>query len=172
MINGKFVSKGAASFTLDDDREKQVYYFLLLPKLTMLAFSSALEPLRIVNQLTQKEIYNWHILTPSNMTFTSTNVVVINQDTELEHVQKNDKIFVCSGVEPMFTADKQVINWIRKQHRMGSKFGGICTGAYALAKAGIIGPSKFTLHWETNQVLLRLFRSYYQHKVFSKLKKT
>ena len=65
MINDKFVSKGAASFTLDDDREKQVYYFLLLPKLTMLAFSSALEPLRIVNQLTQKEIYNWHILTPA-----------------------------------------------------------------------------------------------------------
>ncbi len=64
MINEKFVSKGAASFTLDQDREKQVFYFLLLPKLTMLAFSSALEPLRIVNQLTQKEIYNWHILTP------------------------------------------------------------------------------------------------------------
>ena len=63
MINDKFVSKGAASFTLDDDREKQVFYFLLLPKLTMLAFSSALEPLRIVNQLTQKEIYNWHINT-------------------------------------------------------------------------------------------------------------
>ena len=60
MINDKFVSKGAASFSLDDDRKKQVYYFLLLPKLTMLAFSSALEPLRIVNQLTQKEIYNWH----------------------------------------------------------------------------------------------------------------
>ena len=52
MVNEKFVSKGAASFTLNDDREKQVFYFLLLPKLTMLAFSSALEPLRIVNQLT------------------------------------------------------------------------------------------------------------------------
>ena len=29
MINEKFVSKGAASFTLDDDREKQIFYFLL-----------------------------------------------------------------------------------------------------------------------------------------------
>ena len=52
MVNEKFVSKGAASFTLNDYREKQVFYFLLLSKLTMLAFSSALEPLRIVNQLT------------------------------------------------------------------------------------------------------------------------
>ena len=51
MINEKFISKGAASFTLDHDREKQVFYFLLLPKLTMLAFSSALAPLIIVNQL-------------------------------------------------------------------------------------------------------------------------
>ena len=31
MINEKFISKGAASFTLDHDREKQVFYFLLLP---------------------------------------------------------------------------------------------------------------------------------------------
>ena len=55
MINKKFVSIGAASFTLNDYREKQVFYFLLLPKLTMLAFSFALEPLRIVNKLTQKK---------------------------------------------------------------------------------------------------------------------
>ena len=113
MVNEKFVSKGAASFTLNDDREKQVFYFLLLPKLTMLAFSSALEPLRIVNQLTQKEIYNWHILTPNNLPVTCSNGVVISPDTELENVQKNATIFVCSGVEPMLTADKQVISWIR-----------------------------------------------------------
>ena len=36
MINEKFVSKGAASFTLNDHRKKQIFYFLLLPKLTML----------------------------------------------------------------------------------------------------------------------------------------
>ena len=159
MVNEKFVSKGAASFTLNDDREKQVFYFLLLPKLTMLAFSSAVEPLRIVNQLTQKEIYNWHILTPNNLPVTCSNGVVISPDTELENVQKNATIFVCSGVEPMFTADKQVISWIRRQNRMGSKFGGICTGAYALAKAGIIGASKFTLHWENQPGFIETFHN-------------
>ena len=148
---------GATNFTVIDKGQKQVFYFLLLPKLTMLAFSSALEPLRIVNQLTQKEIYNWHILTPNNLPVTCSNGVVISPDTELENVQKNATIFVCSGVEPMFTADKQVISWIRRQHRMGSKFGGICTGAYALAKAGIIGASKFTLHWENQPGFIETF---------------
>ena len=159
MINEKFVSKGAASFTLNDDREKQVFYFLLLPKLTMLAFSSALEPLRIVNQLTQKEIYNWHILTPNNLPVTCSNGVVVSPDTKLENVQKNATIFICSGVEPMLTADMQAISWIRRQHRMGSKFGGICTGAYALAKAGIIGTSKFTLHWENQPGFIETFHN-------------
>ena len=159
MINEKFVSKGAASFTLNDDREKQVFYFLLLPKLTMLAFSSALEPLRIVNQLTQKEIYNWHILTPNNLPVTCSNGVVVSPDTKLENAQKNATIFICSGVEPMLTADKQVVSWIRRQHRMGSKFGGICTGAYALAKAGIIGTSKFTLHWENQPGFIETFHN-------------
>ena len=91
------------------------------------------------------------------MPVTCSNGVVINPDTELEHVKKDATIFVCSGVEPMFTADKQVINWMRKQYRMGSKFGGICTGAYALARAGIIGSSKFTLHWENQPGFIETF---------------
>ena len=55
---------------------------------------------------------------------------------------------------------------------MGSKFGGICTGAYAKLARLNNRTSKFTLHWENQPGFIETFRSYYQHKVFSKLKKT
>ena len=82
MITDKFVSKGATSFTLNDNRQKQVFYFLLIPRLTLLAFSSALGALRTVNQL--KKIYNWHIATPNNLSVTCPNVVFVTSDIKLE----------------------------------------------------------------------------------------
>ena len=82
MIIDKFVSKGATSFTLNDNRQKQVFYFLLIPRLTLLAFSSALGALRTVNQL--KKIYNWHIVTPNNLSVTCSNVVFVTSDIKLE----------------------------------------------------------------------------------------
>ena len=50
MQNRTFVPRGAASLSVAYDGPPRDYYFLLLPKLTLLAFTSALEPLRVANQ--------------------------------------------------------------------------------------------------------------------------
>jgi len=67
----------------------------------MLAFSSPLKPLRLGNQLTQKEIYNWHISTQNILRVNYSNGVVSTAEKKLEYVQKNTALFACSGVEPM-----------------------------------------------------------------------
>lgn len=54
MTSGHFIPKGAASFKIDFEGAPKEFYFLLLPKLTMLAFSAAVELLRIANQVTKK----------------------------------------------------------------------------------------------------------------------
>ena len=38
------------------------YGFLLIPDFSMLAFSSALEPLRMANYLSEKNFYEWQCL--------------------------------------------------------------------------------------------------------------
>ena len=48
----------------DHGREaQQTISFLLLPQFSMLAFSSAVEPLRAANRLSGENLYNWSILT-------------------------------------------------------------------------------------------------------------
>src|SRR3546814_15739334 len=42
---------------------QQTFGFLLLPQFSMLAFSSAVEPLRAANRLSGKTLYDWRILT-------------------------------------------------------------------------------------------------------------
>jgi len=54
-------------------------------------------------------------------------------------------------------ASKEVLGWIRQQDRQGTQLGGICTGAFALAQAGVIRDRRFTLHWENQPAFVETF---------------
>ncbi len=148
MSHDKFIQRGAASLAVDTNGPARVFNFLLLPKLTMLAFSAAVEPLRIANQLAQKTLYEWYTVTPNGGPVTCSNGVTIIPDMAMGDLQKGVTVFVCSGVEPHKTTPPEVTAWLRRHARLGVRLGGICTGAFALAQSGVIGKNRFTLHWE------------------------
>ena len=148
MISENFIPKGAASFKINFDGAPKDFYFLLLPKLTMLAFSAAVEPLRIANQVSKKELYRWFTMSEDGKPITCSNYVKIIPDMALEPLPKEALSFVCSGIEPISAASKKTIHWLNRQRAFGSVVGGICTGTFALAKAGLLTDRRFTLHWE------------------------
>jgi len=148
MDTRSFVPKGAASFRVDHAGPPRDFYFLLLPKLTMLAFSSAVEPLRVANQVTNRELYRWYVMTETGQPVTCSNGIAIVPDFGLQNVPRAALAFVCAGIEPAGTLNPRVTNWVSRQRAFGAKVGGICTGAFALAKAGLLEDHHFTLHWE------------------------
>ena len=147
-MNDGFIPKGAASFKLEFDGPPVDFYFLLLPRLTMLAFSSAVEPLRIANQVTNKELFRWFTMTPDGLPVRCSNRVLITPDRAMEPVPREAYSFVCSGTEPLEACSDDALFWIRRQRAFGGRVGGICSGAFALAKAGVLEDRQFTLHWE------------------------
>ncbi|MEX0317419.1 MAG: GlxA family transcriptional regulator [Ruegeria sp.] len=152
-----FVPKGAASFRVDYDGPAKDIYFLLLPKLTMLAFSSAVEPLRIANQVANKELYRWFLITEDGQPVRCSNGIEITPDFELRNLPRSSRIFACAGIEPSDSANPKVLAWISRQRTFGCHFGGICTGAFALAKAGLLRDRTFTLHWENQPSFSEFF---------------
>ena len=148
MTAKNFVPKGAASFRVDSDGPPKDIYFLLLPKLTMLAFSAALEPLRIANQVANKELYRWWLISEDGEPVPCSNGVEITPDSGLENLPRASRLFVCSGIEPAESTNSRVLAWINRQRAFGCKLGGLCTGAFALARSGVLRGQKFTLHWE------------------------
>ncbi len=152
-----FVPKGAATFDIDYDGPSNEIYFLLLPKLTMLAFSAAVEPLRIANQVTNKELYKWFLISEDGNPVRCSNGVEIAADLALHNLPRSSRLFVCSGIEPSESINSTILSWISRQKAFGCKLGGICTGAFTLAKAGMLTGKKFTLHWENQPAFVEHF---------------
>lgn len=148
MTCDNFIPRGAASLKINYDGPPKDFYFLLLPKLTMLAFSAAVEPMRIANQVANKELYRWFTMTEDGSPVQCSNFVTITPDMALQPVPKEAYSFVCSGIEPSLAANDKTIHWLSRQRAFGAPVGGICTGAFALAKAGLLADRTFTLHWE------------------------
>ena len=152
-----FIPKGAASYKIDYDGPPKDFYFLLLPKLTMLAFSAAVEPLRVANQIAKKELYRWFTMTEDGLPVVCSNFVKITPDSALKPIPKEAYSFVCSGIEPAAAASDKTTNWLNRQRAFGAPVGGICTGAFALAKAGLLRNRVFTLHWENQPSFLEYY---------------
>lgn len=143
-----FIAKGATSFRVDYDGPPQDFYFLLLSNLTMLAFSAAVEPLRVANQVSGKTLYRWFVMTEDGAPVRCSNGIIITPDSGLEDVPKDALAFICAGTEPINSIPPRAIQWISRQRAFGCQVGGICTGAFALARAGLLEGRRFTLHWE------------------------
>lgn len=149
MANEDFVQKGAAAkLEISSTGETQDFYFLLLDKATMLAVAAAIEPLRIANQVTNTQLYRWYVMTEDGNPVKCSNGLTVTADHALKPLPAEAVGFVCAGVEPGEAFGEATLNWLRRENRFGRQLGGICTGAFALAQAGLLTEKTFTLHWE------------------------
>ena len=135
------------------DRRDEVLAFLLVPEFSMIAFTSAVEPLRLANRLTRETLYRWVLVSKDGAPVAASNGISVNVDTAMDGLeikvgQSTPTVVVCSGVGAERYQDKEVLAWLRRMDRHGAVIGALCTGAHILAKAGLISDHRCTIHWE------------------------
>ena len=133
------------------------FVFVLLDRFTMLSFSCAIEPLRLANYVAGKPLYSWLLAGEGGVQATCSNGATFKLDIGLGDVDREDTILVCGGIDIQRATTKPVLNWLRREARRGNVIGGMCTGAYALAKAGLLDGKKATIHWENQDGFLEEF---------------
>ncbi len=133
------------------------FVFVVLPGMSMIAFASALEPLRLANRLAHRTLYRWTIVSVDGKPVGCSNGVELAVSGGLEDLVRQDTILVCGGVDIASAVTKPLLTWLRKIDRHGVTLGGVCTGAYALARAGLLDGRRCTIHWENQPALIEEF---------------
>ncbi|MBB4286261.1 GlxA family transcriptional regulator [Roseospira goensis] len=131
------------------DGDARHFQFLLLQGFSMLAFTSSVEPLRTANRLAGRTLYTWEMLTvDGGPAVASTGIHILPDGRMGASPHQPDAIAVCAGLGMEGFRNGAVTGWLRQAARKGISLGGLCTGALALARAGLLDGVRCTIHWE------------------------
>ncbi len=124
------------------------YGFLLMPNFSMIAFSSAIEALRMANRIGRQSYYEWPIYTLDGYSVKASNSIALQPNASLAEADHLDALFVCSGVRVAQTWSESLHFQLKRLAGQNIVLGGICTGTYLLAKSGLLNGRRCTIHWE------------------------
>ena len=91
--------------------------FLLVPNFSMIAFSAALEPLRVANRVSGEALFDWVIASPNDESVTASNGVYVDAKNTAAELADCRLVFVCSGIDVHDHADQNVFNLTRRLDR-------------------------------------------------------
>jgi transcriptional regulator GlxA family with amidase domain len=124
------------------------FVFLLLQNFTLIAFASAIEPLRLANRMAGRTLYEWRVVTETGGPVTASNGITVQADGALDEVGRDAVILVVGGINVKQAISRSVLTWLRREARHGGAIGALCAGAQVLAEAGLLDGRRCTVHWE------------------------
>ena len=130
------------------DGPKERFVFLLLEQFSMIAFATAIEPLRIANRLASRDVYEWTLVSETGEEAVCSNGTRVQVHGGLGALERDQTVIVCGGEGVREASTKGVLGWLRRESRKGMALGGICTGTQTLAMAGLMAGRACTIHWE------------------------
>ncbi len=129
--------------------EPKSFGFLLIPQYSMIALTSAVEPLRMANYVSGENLFEWTTVTSDGEAVSASNGITTQPSNSIHDAKRLDVVFVCGGINiRQHGADRSVIAWLQKLAAEDVNLGGLCTGTYMLAKADLLGKRRCTVHWE------------------------
>ncbi len=135
-------------FGADGNHETHRFGFILVPDFSMIAFTSAVEPLRLANRVSEMTLFSGAIYSMDGQAVQASNGVSVNVDGDLGDALNLHTAIVCAGLDVHLHCDPKLISRLRHMASHGTGIGGLCTAPHILAKAGLLDGYSCTIHWE------------------------
>lgn len=126
----------------------RVFGFMLVPQFSMIAFTSAIEPLRLANRAAGRTLYQWRLYSPDGKAIEASNGVAVAVDGPYSAAAGLSATIVCAGIDVQTFGNRDLNAILRRLASFGVSIGAVCTGSYVLAKAGLLDGYQATIHWE------------------------
>ncbi len=130
------------------DASTHAFGILIVPNFSMMAFTSAVEPLRAANRLSSRDLYRWFVISKDGKPVTASNGIAVMPDCAVGDEPGVKDVIVCAGIGAETYEDKQVFGWLRRLARQGCRIGSLSTATYILARTGLLDGYRCTVHWE------------------------
>ncbi|WP_170328524.1 GlxA family transcriptional regulator [Ruegeria arenilitoris] len=137
--------------------QAQKFVFFLTDEFSHLAFSCAIEPLRIANLLSGKNLYEWSLHSEDGEFATCSNGTKTVVDGDFTSVHKCDRLLVLSGINMRAHVTRPLLSALRRERVKGAEIGALCSGAWILAEAGFLDGMKAAIHWEYHDSFMEEF---------------
>jgi AraC family transcriptional regulator, carnitine catabolism transcriptional activator len=126
----------------------ELIVFLLMPGFSLFDFAAIAEPLRSANRL-GGELYRWKVLSADGYPVKASNGMSMAVDGPLATLEAASILYVVAAYDPLAHVDRTLKHWLKRQANAGITLGGVDTGAFVLAEAGLLQGFRVTVHWET-----------------------
>ncbi len=121
---------------------------LLLPSFSNLTLAALMEPLRVANMVARRPAYTWTITSQDGRSVVSSSGLAVDPDCAMAALGPHDAVFVIASYGAEKHTSQALLRWLRARAREGVALGGMETGAYVLARAGLLDGHKATTHWQ------------------------
>lgn len=134
--------------------QSQSVAFLLVDQFSMIAFSAAIEPLRLANRAAGADCYRYATFSEDGRICRASNGLDVNVTGAFGAAADFDMLIVCGGLDIHTPDHRRLHAVLRRAAARGAMIGAVCTGTYVLAKAGLLDGYRATIHWENLPGLL------------------
>ena len=121
--------------------------FLLFPGFPMACLTSAIEPLRVANEISGRKVFAWTLIGEELAPIRSSADVRFDVDLALDDVTGVDDLFLISPPTAAFANPRKGFAALRLLDRAGIVLGGFSGGIFPLARAGVLAGRKCSVHW-------------------------
>ncbi|MEM7293483.1 MAG: GlxA family transcriptional regulator [Pseudomonadota bacterium] len=125
---------------------------LLVPQFSNLTFAAVVEPMRVANMMLGRLHFNWRLLSESGEPVSTSSGLQIGVDGGIGDASDQhkpcDALFVIASFDAQRQSSEALCGYVRRVARRGSVVGGLESGAYVLAEAGVLDDYRATIHWE------------------------
>lgn len=131
--------------------------FLVVPGFSMLALSSAVEPLRSANRRMGVRRYDWRVVACAPGPVPSGNGLELTAALGVREAPSADLTIAVASLDVEDYREAAVFDWFRRLQGAGRLIGAISNGTLVLARAGVLGARRVTVHWEMERRLAEEF---------------
>ena len=121
---------------------------LVLPQSSILEVASTLDPLRSANRHLGTDTYRWRVVSPDGRAVPLTCGIELPSNGPLAAAEGADALVVIAGFQQWQMATAALIRELSRMAPHFAAVGAIDAGSWVLARAGLLGGHRATVHWE------------------------